>query len=67
MQGVVADITYLGSATQFHVDSDSFGRVVSHRMNEGELESLAAGSRVALSWALDAALVLSTHAAPPEP
>jgi ABC-type Fe3+/spermidine/putrescine transport system ATPase subunit len=67
IQGVVADITYLGSATQFHVDSDSFGRVVSHRMNEGELESLAAGSRVALSWPLDAALVLLTNAAPPEP
>jgi ABC-type Fe3+/spermidine/putrescine transport system ATPase subunit len=59
IEGVVVDVTYLGSTIQFHVHTDSFGRVVSQRIDEGEQAHLRTGSRVVLSWPLEAAFVLS--------
>jgi ABC-type Fe3+/spermidine/putrescine transport system ATPase subunit len=49
VEGVIADVVYLGMYTQFHVDTP-FGRVVSHRLADEPLGALATGSRVALSW-----------------
>ncbi|HLX31642.1 MAG TPA: ABC transporter ATP-binding protein [Gaiellaceae bacterium] len=49
LDGVVADVVYLGVYRQFHVDTDA-GRVVSVRLADEPLEHLEAGSRVSLSW-----------------
>jgi len=50
LEGVVAEIVYLGSVTQFHVDT-KVGRVVSHRMNEGGgARGIDSGRDVVLTW-----------------
>ena len=49
LDGVVADVVYLGVYRQFHVDTDA-GRVVSVRLADEPLDDVAAGSRVSLSW-----------------
>jgi spermidine/putrescine transport system ATP-binding protein len=49
LQGTIAEIIYLGSYTQFHVDTP-VGRVISTRLADETLAPLENGSRVALSW-----------------
>ena len=50
LEGVVADVVYLGSVTQFHVDT-KVGRVVSYRMNEGGgARGIDSGRNVVLTW-----------------
>ncbi len=49
LDGVVADVVYLGVYRQFHVDTDA-GRVVSVRLSDEPLDDVEAGSHVSLSW-----------------
>ncbi len=49
LDGVVADVVYLGVYRQFHVDTDA-GRVVSVRLADEPLEEVTTGSHVSLSW-----------------
>ena len=49
LDGVVADVVYLGVYRQFHVDT-SAGRVVSVRLADEPLDHVEAGSQVSLSW-----------------
>jgi spermidine/putrescine transport system ATP-binding protein len=52
LEGVVADVVYLGSVTQFHVDT-KLGRVVSYRMNETGVTGgggIDSGRNVVLTW-----------------
>jgi spermidine/putrescine transport system ATP-binding protein len=49
LDGVVADVVYLGVYRQFHVDT-SAGRVVSVRLADEPLDHVEAGSAVSLSW-----------------
>jgi spermidine/putrescine transport system ATP-binding protein len=49
LEGVLADVVYLGSLTQFHVDT-KLGRVVSYRMNEEGASGLESGRNVVLTW-----------------
>jgi spermidine/putrescine transport system ATP-binding protein len=49
LDGVVADVVYLGVYRQFLVDT-SAGRVVSVRLADEPLDHVAAGSRVSLAW-----------------
>jgi len=49
LDGVVADVVYLGVYRQFHVDTAA-GRVVSVRLADEPLEHVEPGSRVSLSW-----------------
>jgi spermidine/putrescine transport system ATP-binding protein len=49
IDGVVADVVYLGVYRQFHVDTDA-GRVVSVRLADEPLDAVVAGTRVSLSW-----------------
>src|SRR5438309_2797228 len=49
LDGVVADVVYLGVYRQFHVDT-SAGRVVSVRLSDEPLDHVEAGSAVSLSW-----------------
>jgi spermidine/putrescine transport system ATP-binding protein len=50
LEGVVAEVVFLGSLTQFHVDT-KVGRVVSYRMNEGAgSAAIDSGRNVVLTW-----------------
>ncbi|MDE3189589.1 MAG: ABC transporter ATP-binding protein [Acidobacteriota bacterium] len=49
LDGVVADVVYLGVYRQFHVDTAA-GRVVSVRLADEPLEHVEPGSQVSLSW-----------------
>jgi spermidine/putrescine transport system ATP-binding protein len=49
LEGVLADVVYLGSLTQFHVDT-KLGRIVSYRMNEEGASGLESGRNVVLTW-----------------
>jgi spermidine/putrescine transport system ATP-binding protein len=61
LEGVVAEVVYLGSLTQFHVDT-KLGRVVSYRMNEGgtgDVTGIESGREVVLTWSADDCAVLA--------
>jgi spermidine/putrescine transport system ATP-binding protein len=49
LEGVIADVVYLGVYNQFHVDT-AVGRVVSVRLGDEPLDHLEPGSQVSLSW-----------------
>jgi spermidine/putrescine transport system ATP-binding protein len=63
LEGVLADIVYLGSLTQFHVDT-KLGRVVSYRMNDEGAGGLESGGNVILTWPPDGSSVLAGSAPP---
>jgi spermidine/putrescine transport system ATP-binding protein len=58
LEGVVADVVYLGPVTQFHVDT-KVGRVVSYRMNEELSGAIEAGRNVVLTWPAHGSSVLA--------
>jgi spermidine/putrescine transport system ATP-binding protein len=64
LEGVVAEIVYLGSITQFHVDT-KVGRVVSYRMNEEGPGRIESGRNVVLTWPPHHSSVLAGSAARP--
>jgi spermidine/putrescine transport system ATP-binding protein len=49
LEGRIAEIIYLGSSTQFHVDT-SIGRVISTQLAHESLAELELGSNVVLTW-----------------
>ena len=49
LDGVVADVVYLGVYRQFHVDTAA-GRIVSVRLADEPLDHVEPGSAVSLSW-----------------
>jgi spermidine/putrescine transport system ATP-binding protein len=63
LEGVVADVVFLGSLTQFHVDT-KVGRVVSYRMADEGTGGIASGRNVVLTWPPHVSSVL---AGPPPP
>ncbi|HET9214595.1 MAG TPA: ABC transporter ATP-binding protein [Gaiellaceae bacterium] len=59
LEGVVAEVIYLGSLTQFYVDT-KVGRVVSYRMNDEERGGgIDSGRDVVLTWPLHGSSVLA--------
>ncbi len=50
LEGVIAEVVYLGILIHFHVDTDGVGRIVSHRMNDEQVAGLEPGRRVVLTW-----------------
>ena len=67
LEGVVADVVYLGSLTQYHVDT-KVGRVVSHRMNEGDgAGGVESGRNVVLTWPAHDSSVLAGSVLAEEP
>jgi spermidine/putrescine transport system ATP-binding protein len=58
LDGTIAQAVYLGSLTQFHVDTAA-GRIVSHRMNDEISAGLGEGRRVTLTWSPEHASVLA--------
>jgi spermidine/putrescine transport system ATP-binding protein len=66
LEGILADVVYLGSLTQFHVDT-KLGRVVSFRMNDEGGLPLEAGRNVVLTWPAEYGSVLADSYAELEP
>jgi spermidine/putrescine transport system ATP-binding protein len=58
LEGVVAEVIYLGSLTQFHVDT-KLGRVVSYRMNDEVQAGIDSGRDVVLTWPVHGSSVLA--------
>jgi spermidine/putrescine transport system ATP-binding protein len=58
LEGVVAEVIYLGSLTQFHVDT-KVGRVVSYRMNDEGQPGVESGRDVVLTWPVHGSSVLA--------
>jgi spermidine/putrescine transport system ATP-binding protein len=58
LEGVVAEVIYLGSLTQFHVDT-KLGRVVSYRMNDQPGPGVESGRDVVLTWPVHGSSVLA--------
>ncbi|MEX1264547.1 MAG: ABC transporter ATP-binding protein [Actinomycetota bacterium] len=56
--GVIARVAYLGTFTQFHVDTSIGIRVTSHRLNDERTDMLSAGDQVFLCWGRDDAFIL---------
>jgi hypothetical protein len=51
-------VIYLGSLTQFHVDT-KLGRVVSYRMNDEAQPGVESGRNVVLTWPVHGSSVLA--------
>jgi spermidine/putrescine transport system ATP-binding protein len=58
VDGTITQAVYLGSLTQFHVDT-SCGRLVSHRMNDENTAGLGEGRHVTLTWSPEHSSVLA--------
>jgi spermidine/putrescine transport system ATP-binding protein len=58
LEGIVAEVIYLGSLTQFHVDT-KLGRVVSYRMNDEPQAGVESGRDVVLTWPVHGSSVLA--------
>jgi spermidine/putrescine transport system ATP-binding protein len=56
--GTVAQIVYLGTLTQFHVDTSIGERLVVHRLSDEPAALIRQGSQVTLTWDRDDAAVL---------
>lgn len=59
VRGTVALIVYLGTLTQFHVDTSLGRRMVAHRLSDQATTGVREGDAVVLTWEGDDALVLS--------
>jgi len=58
--GVIAQVIYLGTLTQYHVDTGPGIRIVSHRLNDESTAGLESGNPVLLTWGTEHATVLSS-------
>jgi spermidine/putrescine transport system ATP-binding protein len=59
VRGTIALIVYLGTLTQFHVDTTLGARMVAHRLSDQATTGVREGDDVVLTWDGDDALVLS--------
>jgi spermidine/putrescine transport system ATP-binding protein len=59
VEGTVALVVYLGTLTQFHVDTSLGVRLVAHRLSDDSATAVSEGDRVILSWDREDAAVLS--------
>lgn len=59
VRGRVTDVIYMGPITQYLVDSEMLGRIVSQRVSNEDAASIKPGMDVVVSWTLDAAFMLS--------
>jgi spermidine/putrescine transport system ATP-binding protein len=62
VRGTVALIVYLGTLTQFHVETSLGARLVAHRLSDDGAGSVREGDEVVLTWDADAASVLAETA-----
>jgi spermidine/putrescine transport system ATP-binding protein len=58
LSGTVAQVVYLGTLTQFHVDTAIGKRLIVHRLSDDRSSSVQQGDQVVLTWERDDAAVL---------
>jgi spermidine/putrescine transport system ATP-binding protein len=58
VEGDIALVVYLGTITQFHVDTSFGARVIAHRLSDDTAADVRQGERVALTWSREDASVL---------
>jgi spermidine/putrescine transport system ATP-binding protein len=61
VHGTVALIVYLGTLTQFHVDTSFGARLIAHRLSDEGATEVSEGDEVVLSWSHDDASILRTE------
>jgi ABC-type Fe3+/spermidine/putrescine transport system ATPase subunit len=59
VSGTVAQVVYLGTMTQFHVDTATGHRLTAHRLSDDAAGAIHEGDPVQLSWDRDDASVLT--------
>ena len=59
LSGTVAQVVYLGTLTQFHVDTAIGKRLIVHRLSDDRSSSVQQGDQVVLTWMRDDAAVLN--------
>ena len=59
VDGTVSDVIYLGPFTQFLVESDRLGRVVSQQVSDAGAAAIRPGMQVIVSWHPDTAFMLA--------
>jgi spermidine/putrescine transport system ATP-binding protein len=59
LSGTVAQVVYLGTLTQFHVDTAIGKRLIVHRLSDDRSSRVQQGDQVVLTWMRDDAAVLS--------
>jgi spermidine/putrescine transport system ATP-binding protein len=59
LAGSVAQVVYLGTMTQFHVDTAIGHRLIAHRLSDDGAAGIREGDQVKLSWDRDDASVLA--------
>lgn len=58
-RGTVSDVIYLGPFTQFLIESERLGRVVSQQVSDAGAAAIQPGTQVVVSWHPDAAFMLA--------
>jgi spermidine/putrescine transport system ATP-binding protein len=58
LNGTIAQIVYLGTMTQFHVDTSAGRRLIAHRLSDDRAGEFAPDDAVTLTWARDDASIL---------
>ena len=61
--GTVSDVIYLGPFTQFLIESERLGRVLSQRVSDAGAATIRPGMQVIVSWQPDTAFMLGGPAA----
>ena len=59
LSGTVGQVVYLGTLTQFHVDTAIGERVIVHHLSDDRSSGVNEGDRVVLTWTRDDAAVLT--------
>ena len=62
VHATVADVIYMGPFTQYLIESEVLGRVVSQRVSNDAAFHVKSGMSVVLTWPVDAAFALSASA-----
>jgi spermidine/putrescine transport system ATP-binding protein len=58
VSGKVAQVVYLGTLTQFHVDTDMGKRLIVHELSDASVSQVREGDPVVLSWMREDAAIL---------
>ncbi len=59
LSGTVKQVVYLGTLTQFHIDTAIDKRLIVHRLSDDRSSTVGEGDQVVLTWAREDAAVLS--------
>jgi spermidine/putrescine transport system ATP-binding protein len=60
LHGTLAQVVYLGTMTQFHVDTVVGKRLIAHRLSDDRASEFTQGDEVVLTWAREDASILHT-------